>query len=617
MEKERSQRFESARDLAFALEAVTSSSTSHETFAAEPAPRRGSLRLALALLALLLLAAVASVAAYRFGATSTRVPRATFTQLTTDAGVEQSPALSPDGKMFAFVRGSAPTRRIFLQRVDGRSAIALSRSEADDDRSPAFSPDGSQIAFRSSRDGGGIFVMGATGESVRRISSEGFDPSWSPDGQEIAFASEETDLPTSRNSVSRLSIVNVATGAVRVLSRTDGMQPQISPNGRRVLYWGLKGRGGQRDLYTISMSGEAKTIVPLMDDIALDWNGVWAPDGRSVIFSSDRGGTMNLWRLAVDEETGQRKGDPRPLGVPAAWAGFISITREGTELAYVAQGRTQELRRGTFDPRTEQVVVDEKPVLAGTLLLRTNEPSPDGQWIAFTTEGRQEDVFVMKADGSEIRQLTNDAFRDRGVSWMPDGLRLVFYSARDGQYDAWSIRTDGSGLTRLTEGLKVNFPVVSADGRSMVILDLDRAGIVRLDRGLAKTAEWLPPLPHSKDAFFATGWSPDGTRIAGTEWTERRSLLVYTLATRQYASLHRGETGGFTGGLDAATAKWVDEHRLLWISAEGQLVLDDLEKKTSRALVSLPYGSIAMNGRTFVVSRRSVEMDVWRVKLEQ
>ena len=606
LEKERTERFESARDLAFALEAVTSSSASHDTIAAEAAPPRTRMSLALAVVALLALAAIAAYAAYRAGRASVKPLRARFTQLTTDAGLESAPAISPDGKTFVFVRGVSPNRQIFLQRVDGRSAIALSRSAADDDRAPAFSPDGSQIAFRSSRDGGGIFVMGATGESVRRISSEGFDPSWSPDGREIVFASEETTSPTSRNSISHLGIVDVATGAVRVLSAEDAMQPRFSPHGKRVLYWGLKGRGGQRDLYTIAASGDPKSIVPLMDDTPLDWDGVWAGEGGSVIFSSDRGGTMNLWRMAVDEDSGLPRGEPQPLGVPAAWAGEISITRDGKQLVYVAQSQTEALRRGTFDPQTERVALDEKPFVAGTMLVRTHEPSPDGQWVAFTTEGR-EDVFVMRPDGSEVRQLTNDAFRDRGVSWMPDGSRVVFYSARDGQYDAWSIRIDGSGLTRLTKGLKVNFPFASPDGKRLLILDLDRAGIVRIDGGAATTAEWLPPLPNTKDPYFATGWSPDGARLAGTEWMDRRGLWVYTLATRQFTLVRRAAMGDTDRGI----VRWIDDHRLLSISPEGELVLDDLVRKTSRPLAEMPAGSISMNGRSFVVSRREVERDVW------
>ena len=60
-----------------------------------------------------------------------------------------------------------------MQRVEGRTPINLTADSPDNDSEPAFSPDGSQIAFRSERDGGGLFVMGATGESPRRLTDMG------------------------------------------------------------------------------------------------------------------------------------------------------------------------------------------------------------------------------------------------------------------------------------------------------------------------------------------------------------------------------------------------------------------------------------------------------------
>ena len=61
----------------------------------------------------------------------------------------------------------------------------LTKDSPADDTQPAFSPDGERIAFRSEREGGGIFLMGATGESVIRVSDLGYSPSWSPDGGQI------------------------------------------------------------------------------------------------------------------------------------------------------------------------------------------------------------------------------------------------------------------------------------------------------------------------------------------------------------------------------------------------------------------------------------------------
>src|SRR2546426_7219064 len=140
---------------------------------------------------------------------------ATFTQLTDQSGPEYFPSLSPDGKSFVSASYLAGNWDIYLQRVGGKNPINLTKDSAADDTQPAFSPDGERIAFRSEREGGGIFLMGATGESVKRLTNFGSNPAWSPDGKEIACADEGILTPALRMHQSLLSAVNVATGEKR------------------------------------------------------------------------------------------------------------------------------------------------------------------------------------------------------------------------------------------------------------------------------------------------------------------------------------------------------------------------------------------------------------------
>ena len=181
---------------------------------------------------------------------------------------------------------------------------------------PAFSLDGSLIAFHESDDVGGIFVAGATGESVRRVTDFGFHPAWSPDGKQIAFASEEIVDPASRTGDSTLYVVPAAGGTPRKLVEGDGAQPSWSPSGQRIVYW--SNTGGQRDIYTVAEGGGPRVAVT--QDSAIDWSPVWSPDGRFIYYSSDRGGAMNLWRIAVDPSSGQPQGTPEAVtaGVQAS-----------------------------------------------------------------------------------------------------------------------------------------------------------------------------------------------------------------------------------------------------------------------------------------------------------
>src|SRR5207245_2384727 len=126
----------------------------------------------------------------------------------------------PDGKSFVFVSEASGHSAIYLQRVGGQTVTNLTRDSLVADTQPAFSPDGTHIAFRSDRAGGGIFVMGATGESVRRLTDFGYNPTWSPDGREIAFSSESVATTPSIKSASdaALWVVKVGNGSVRLLT---------------------------------------------------------------------------------------------------------------------------------------------------------------------------------------------------------------------------------------------------------------------------------------------------------------------------------------------------------------------------------------------------------------
>jgi len=223
----------------------------------------------------------------------------TFTQLTSQPGEESEPGLSPDGESFVYGSGASGNWDIYLQRVGGERSFNLTENSPDDDWAPAFSPDGKEIAFVSERLGGGIFIMGATGENVRRLTDVGFAPAWSPDGSEVACA-EDYGAPLSRYILpSKLWAVHVTSGEKRLITEGDAVQPSWSPHGHRIAYWGLPKRGGQRDIWTIpSQGGEA---VPVTGGPALDWSPVWSPDGKFLYFLSNRGGTAGLWRVAIDE----------------------------------------------------------------------------------------------------------------------------------------------------------------------------------------------------------------------------------------------------------------------------------------------------------------------------
>ena len=112
--------------------------------------------------------------------------------------------------------------------------------------------------------------------------------------------------------------MTVSTGEKKRNFAGDAVQPSWSPHGMRIAFWGVfaEPHVGQRDIWTIPADGG--TAVPVTTDPAIDWNPVWSPDGRHLYFSSDRGGPMNLWRVAIDEKTGVPSGPFEPLTAPSS-----------------------------------------------------------------------------------------------------------------------------------------------------------------------------------------------------------------------------------------------------------------------------------------------------------
>jgi len=157
-----------------------------------------------------------------------RAPEFAFQRLTNLPGPELHPDISPDGRQVLYTSKAAGSSDIYLLRVGGARAINLTADSAADDERARFSPTGDQIVFRSSRDGGGLFLMGATGESVKRLTTTGYDPAWSADGRRVAYSTEGVADPYSRSIFAELWTVDVAAGTTSKVSAGDAVQPAWS-----------------------------------------------------------------------------------------------------------------------------------------------------------------------------------------------------------------------------------------------------------------------------------------------------------------------------------------------------------------------------------------------------
>ncbi len=516
--------------------------------AAEPppgatVPQKDWLR---ALLVLLPLAAVAGVAGYYVGGRPDGLPAGrtqdasnpSFQQLTFQPGEETRPALSPDGRtlFFSAAEQAGEDLDIFMVPVGGKNPLLITPDSPEDDYQPVVSPDGNSIAFRSDRDGGGLFIMGSTGESVRRLTDFGYKPDWSPDGDSIVFTSEVTFDPFDRGDPGRIYIVEVATGASRPIEVGDAVEPAWSPHHDRIAYWGVREETGQRDLWTVSIDGAQP--IEVTNDPAVDWNPVWSEDGKHLYFLSDRGGLPNLWRVPIDEASGRVLGEPESAILPTGFA--LHVSRGGGRWVYASVSTRSTIERLDFDPQRLELLGPPVQILETTNRLLAVDLTSDGTQLAYTTVRPQQDLFVVSAAGGRPTQLTDDAARDRWASWSEDGEQILFMSSRKGRYEIWGIRPDGSGLTQLTRTTVESMwdPQLRPDGSLLaVVSELGTALFDATSEPPWENFERLPsPTGKEGDNFRSTSWSPDGSRLAGYLVSEGQPsrLTIFDLASRTY-----------------------------------------------------------------------------------
>jgi Tol biopolymer transport system component len=543
-------------------------------------------------------------------AASPTVPAFTFRQLTNLPGAEMQPDISADGRQILYTSASSGNKDLYLLRVGGARAIPLTANSPADDRQGQFSPSGDQIVFRSERDGGGVFVMGATGESVRRVTSAGYDPAWSPDGRTVAYTTEEVEDPYSRITVSELWTVDVTSGKSERLYTGDAVQASWSPGGHRIAFWA--NTRGQRDIWTIAATGGAPVAVT--SDGATDWSPEWSPDGRWLYFVSDRGGSMNLWRIGIDERSGAPRGSAQPVTSGVRSVGYARFAADGARMVLAGFDLSLDLTVTTLDIARPDPVVPRAKLRNQSL--HWCSPDASGSWLACSTRGAQEDLVLLRPDGSETRRLTDDAAKDRIAFWSPDGKVLAFSSTRSGGWEIWSIRVDGSDLRQLTQlGADALAGAWSPDGlRLMVGSTASRQNwqVNPVQLTTRATAVERPLKLADGSSFDVASWST-GDLIAGGVNNSSGILVGYGVWDLSTESLR---TWPVPPTRWMGWPSWLPgSRRFAGCASDGLHVIDAVDG-SSRVFPIGPRDVcwFSPDGRTMTIEDEIVESDLWLIE---
>jgi Tol biopolymer transport system component len=345
-------------------------------------------------------------------------------------------APSPDGRYLSYVDWETGDMAVYDLTTDEVRRLTNKGTWSDSYEFASFSrpsPDGKQIAY-SWHNKDGVYdlrVVRLDGSAPRVVYSHpevnSVQPhDWSPDGKQILV------LITRKDGVNRIALVSVADGSLQVLKILDWRYPlkvSLSPDERYIVY-DFPPRQGfpERDIFLLATDGSRE--IPLIQHPANDLFPAWAPDGKTILFTSDRTGSLSLWRLKVSEGKVERPPELVKPDVGAIWP--MGFTGDGSYYYGVSTGMN-EVYIATLDPETGKVVSPPAPVSQRYVGAHwAPDWSADGEHLAYVRqqgpiprEVGSRIVIRSMATGEEREMVPKLTQFDRRPRWSPDGRSFL------------------------------------------------------------------------------------------------------------------------------------------------------------------------------------------------
>jgi Tol biopolymer transport system component len=497
LEKNVERRFQSASDLAFAIESLSATSTAK--IVPQPKSRRAWMPWVIA--ALLLVGTAVREMVRLTAAPPNTLEKAHFTRVTDFESVEA--AISPDGRFVAFISDHDGPFDVWLSQVGTGRSTNLTQGKAGPLPGPlrsvgfsgdgseiwlgggdvgmrlrllpltggtprnflgeeaanlAWSPDGERIVYHNAGSGDPMFVADRTGANARRIFGDqpgihNHFPTWSPDGRWIYFvhgtpATKEMDLwriDTDGRHAERLTQRN-----------TDVAYP--TPVGNRTVFYVARdgsGSGPWLWAFDLNRKDSRRASVGLEQYTSVQASA----DGRKLVATISNP-VAGLWTVPILDGIAEEH-DVKPSTVPNVRAlaprfggsslFYLSSLGTGDGLWRLRDGETTEIWKGADGP-----------------LLETPAVSPDGGRVAIVLRrnGKRQ-LHVLSSDGAELQPIAEGIDVQDSSSWSPDGRWIVTGGSAASGPGLFKIRLDGGLPVRLVAGQALN-PVWSPDGSLIV-----------------------------------------------------------------------------------------------------------------------------------------------------
>jgi tricorn protease len=496
-------------------------------------------------------------------------------------------AISPDGTQIVFTyKGD-----VYKVNATGGNAQQLTYHSAHDYKA-IWNKDGTKIAFASNRYGNfDIYVMNSNGGQATRLTFHSNDEhpySFSANDKEVVFGALRQDAANHRQyphgSQSELYSVPVKTGKISQLLTIPAEYIKFSKDGKTMIYQDKKGGENEwrkhhtssitRDLWIYNTNTAAHTMIT--SHKAEDRQPVFSKDEKSIYFLSERSGTFNLHKLALETPNKVEqltKFTLHPIRFLSMGNGILSFGYDG-ELYTMREGEKPKKVRVQIITQDKENTDKFVSVNGG---INEMSISPNGKEIAFIARG---EVFVTSIDKSFTKRITNTPERERFVSWGPEGKTLIYSSERNGK---WSVFTTKKARKEepffYAATLIKEEPLIankidnylaqySPDGKKIAFIEGRRTLKIR-DVKSKKEVTLLTPkdLFHMRDGDKYFTWSPDSKWLL-VDWSKTLSNSeVLLMAADGSKRVNLNESGYYD-----SSPKWVNGGKqMIWFSNRNGL----------------------------------------------
>jgi serine/threonine protein kinase/Tol biopolymer transport system component len=345
-------------------------------------------------------------------------PQQQVSRISRFPGAHREASFSPDGTRIAFISDVDGVPQVWVKTLAGGDPVQVTRG-AQAAGHPRWAPKGDHILYEllsppNTPQGyptGDLWLVSPESGDSRKLITDGINPNVSWNGERLVFERGAELWIAKADGTEQRRIENLSPIDFRVAQR----RPALSPDGTLIAFFQNEPGVPWGDIWIIPATGG---VARRLTWDSSRWGGLtWTPDSRYIVFSSERGGSMTLWKVPV------AAGKPEPVLFSAGEDTDPEVSRDGRNLIYT-------------NTRTTRTVVITDPATGKSDEIYSSPTrktaaffSPRADRIAFTevTETGPQ-LFTMRTDGTNRTQITREAGTQSAIShWSRDGATLYYY----------------------------------------------------------------------------------------------------------------------------------------------------------------------------------------------